>query len=65
MIRLLTFSLLISITGVLILIVLSDYIFGDVNLRTTGKRLGLVLVWPLAVLSRPGRELLFNYGSKL
>lgn len=52
-------------TFVLLLIVTSDFAFGKGDTKIYLQRIALAFVWPLAALSRPGRDLLFNYGSKL
>lgn len=61
--RWLPFFMYVSGTAMLTLFVLSDYAFGGADGKTTLKRFGLVFVWPLAALSRAGRDLLFKYGS--
>lgn len=63
--RWIPFFLWVSGTIVLVLAIVSDFAFGDGNAKLLAKRLGLAIVWPLAALSKPGREILFNYGSKL
>ena len=49
-------------TAVFALLALADVIFGEGEPRSRfvrfGKRIVLVLLWPLALLSGPGRELL-------
>lgn len=71
------FALWGGITAYLLLLVLSEFVFGSGKqhprsrdeLRRDAKllaiRAGLALVWPFAALSRAGRNLLFRYGAKL
>lgn len=61
--RWLPFLLYVSGTILLALVVFSDYAFGSADGQTTLKRFALVAVWPVAALSRKGRDLLFKYGS--
>lgn len=63
--RYLPVALWAAITFVLLLIITSDFAFGKGDAKTFFKRLALSFVWPLAALSRPGRDLLFKYGSEL
>lgn len=64
--RYLPLALWASSTLVMVLIVLSDFAFSDsADVKLTGKRLALALVWPLAAMSRRGREVLFNTGRGL
>lgn len=59
------FALYVAITVVLMAICASDFFFGKGEGRKLGVRLGLCLIWPLAGLSRAGRDLLFKSGAKL
>lgn len=63
--RWLPFTLWAAITVVLVVIVISDFAFGKGDVKLLGKRMGLAFIWPLAALSRPGRDLLFNVGKEL
>lgn len=47
------------------LTVTSDYIFADRPVKPWIQGVGLALVWPIAILSTPGRELLLNAWRKL
>jgi hypothetical protein len=58
--RWMPFFIWVSVTIGLILMVLSDFAFGLGDIKLLVKRIGL-----FASLSRPGREILFNYGRKL
>jgi hypothetical protein len=62
--RYLPFALWGAITIVLILIGLSDLIFGKSGLRLFGIRLLLAVIWPLAILSAAGRNILFRAVGK-
>jgi hypothetical protein len=62
--RYLPFALWGAITIVLILIALSDLIFGKSGLRLFGIRLALAVIWPLAILSAAGRNILFRAVGK-
>jgi len=62
--RYLPFALWGAITIVLILIALSDLIFGKSGLRLFGIRLALSVIWPLAILSAAGRNILFRAVGK-
>lgn len=46
-------------------IVSSDYAFGDRPVKAWLRGLALSLVWPVALLSAPGRDLLFKTWSAL
>lgn len=63
--RYLLFALYVSSLITMILMVLSDFFFGHSSGRDLGRRLLLVLVWPIAILSRAGRVILFNNGRDL
>lgn len=63
--RWLPFVLWIAVTVVLIMVVLSDFLFGKGDAKRLGIRIALAFVWPLAALSRPGRDVLFKEGKKL
>lgn len=63
--RYIPFFLWIGGTVTLLLLILSDFIFGRGRPATLLKRAALALVWPVAALSRPGRELLFKTGKEL
>jgi hypothetical protein len=54
-----------GVTLVLVAIVVSEFAFGKGDAKLLGKRLGLALVWPVAALSRSGRNILFSAGRKL
>lgn len=63
--RWLPFVLWVAVTVVLMLIIISDFAFGAGDAKRLAKRLLLALVWPLAALSSPGRDILFNTGKEL
>lgn len=63
--RYLALSTWAAVTVVLMVIIISDFAFGKGQAKLLLKRLGLALVWPIACLSRPGRNLLFKEGKKL
>jgi hypothetical protein len=46
-------------------IVASDFMFGKGDPKTLAKRIGLALVWPIAIFSKPGRALLLKMGDEL
>jgi hypothetical protein len=52
----------VAVTVVLILMAVSDQLFGKSDLRRLGERILLALVWPLAILSPAGRSRLFRMG---
>lgn len=54
-----------AITLVILLVVLSDFVFGDSTWGRLWRRVLLAFVWPLAMLSSSGRAVLFTNGSKL
>jgi hypothetical protein len=58
--RYLPFALWAAITIVLVLIALSDFFFGKSGARLFAVRIGLALIWPLALLSSAGRSILFR-----
>jgi hypothetical protein len=58
--RYLPFALWSAITIVLVLIALSDFLFGKSGVKLLGIRIGLALIWPLAILSAAGRSILFR-----
>jgi hypothetical protein len=62
--RYLPFALWGAITIVLILIALSDLLFGKSGVKLFGLRVALALVWPLALLSAAGRSILFRAVGK-
>jgi hypothetical protein len=51
-----------AVTVVLILMAISDHLFGTRDIRRLGERLLLAFVWPLAILSPSGRARLFSSG---
>jgi hypothetical protein len=62
--RYLPFALWGAITVVLILVALSDLVFGKSGIRLFGIRIALALIWPLAILSAAGRSILFRAVGK-
>ena len=62
--RYLPFALWGAITIVLILIAVSDLLFGKSGLKLFGMRVGLALIWPIAILSAAGRSILFRAVGK-
>jgi len=58
--RYLPFALWGAITIVLLLIAVSDLLFGKSGAKLFGMRVALALIWPLAVLSSAGRSILFR-----
>lgn len=58
------FAIWLAVTAVLLLIALSDYVFGESTGRQLLTRAVLILVWPLAMMSSSGRVLMFNLMSK-
>jgi hypothetical protein len=58
--RYLPFALWGAITIVLVLIALSDFLFGKSGVKLFGLRIALALIWPLALLSSAGRSILFR-----
>jgi hypothetical protein len=62
--RYLPFALWGAITIVLILVALSDLVFGKSGIRLFGLRIALSVIWPLAILSAAGRSILFRAVGK-
>jgi hypothetical protein len=58
--RYLPFALWAAITVVLVLVALSDFLFGKSGAKLLGMRVLLSLIWPLAILSAAGRSILFR-----
>jgi hypothetical protein len=54
-----------AITFVWMCIVLSDFVFNRISVGLFAARLALVLIWPLAILSSAGRNVLFKEGMHL
>jgi hypothetical protein len=65
MMRYLPFILWFAITAMLLVAITSDFLFGRRDPRLWLMRMGLALVWPLAALSRAGREILFRNGREI
>lgn len=63
--RYLPFAIYAAVTVVILGIVLSDFFFGRADVKRLAIRVALAFIWPLAALSRPGRDLLFNTGREL
>jgi len=61
--RYILFVLWASITLFLLLSALSDFLFGRHDGRRLLQRVLLAVVWPVAILSAAGRDLLFNRGT--
>lgn len=59
------FSIWVAITVVIMAFAVSDFLFNKTDARRLGLRLALACVWPLALLSSAGRELLFRSGRGL
>lgn len=59
------FAVWAAITVVFMAIAVSDLLFGKSDAKKFGLRLALSVVWPLALLSSAGRELLFKSGRDL
>lgn len=57
------FAVWLAVTAVLVLMALSEQLFGRGDLRRFGERVLLALVWPLALLSPAGRARLFGSGG--
>lgn len=57
------FAVWVAVTAVLILMAVSELVFGRGDLRRFGERVLLALVWPLALLSPAGRAKLFGSGG--
>lgn len=62
--RYLPFALWGAITLALLLIALSDFLFGKSGAKLLGMRVGLAIIWPLAILSSAGRSILFRAVGK-
>ena len=45
--------------------IFSDYVFGRTKFSLLMARFGLLLVWPFALLSKPGRQFIFKTGEGL
>ncbi len=61
------FPILLWLAGTIsaIVFVSSDFFFGQRPAREYFKSLALSLVWPIALLSAPGRQLLLSAWRKL
>ena len=59
------FAIWAAITVVIMAMALSDFIFNKSDARKLGLRLALAIVWPLALMSSAGRNLLFKSGREL
>lgn len=55
----------IAITAVLVIIVASDSLFAKKRDPRLGMRFLLCLVWPIALLTKAGREVLFKNSEGL
>jgi hypothetical protein len=60
--RYLPFTRWVAITAVLVIAAVSEFVFGRSGIRRLGLRVALSLVWPLALFSRAGREVLLSFG---
>jgi len=60
MMRWILFAVWVAVTVSIVLFALSDFIWGKGNLKKLGTYVALAFVWPLAALSKPGRDYLFN-----
>jgi len=58
------FAAWVAVTVVLVLMAVSDCLFGKGDLKQLGERVLLALVWPLALLSAAGRARLFRTGRE-
>ena len=59
------FYIWVGITAWLLFTVLADHFFGTAPTRKrTAVRFLLVVLWPLAMLSRRGRDIVFKEGEK-
>lgn len=64
-IRYLAFYLWVGVTAWMALTVAADHFFGtETTRKRTAVRFLLVVLWPLAILSRRGRDILFKEGGK-
>jgi hypothetical protein len=63
--RYIPFAIWVGITLWFLVMSVSSYYFGDGGVRLLAKRIGLSFVWPLAMLSREGRNIILSYGRKL
>jgi len=59
------FDIWFSITVLFVLIAISTFVFAKDGWKRLGMRVMLAVVWPFAMLSRAGRNLLFKVGEKL
>ena len=59
------FALWLGVTAVIVAMALSDFLFGNRDPRRLGLRVLLAFAWPIAALSRSGRDILFNLGKGL
>ena len=65
MLRYLPLVVWLSITVVFVFMSLSQFLFGARDFGKLLRRLGLALVWPLAMLSSAGRRILMDEGRNL
>jgi hypothetical protein len=63
--RYLPFTLWAAVTVVFFVFALSDAFFGKANAKQTVVRMALAVFWPVALLSRSGRQLLLAAGRGL
>lgn len=59
------FTLWVAVTFYLSLWFISDFAFGDGSAKKLIKRLLFAIIWPFALLSRPGRNVMFKSGKGL
>ena len=64
MLRWKLFPFYIAGTLVLLLMSLSAWLFGDSGFKLFAKRVGFCFIWPLAMLSKSGRNVLFEIVFK-
>lgn len=55
----------VAITIWFLFFVASDYMFGRGDPKVLAKRVGIALVWPIALFSSAGRKILLQTGSEL
>jgi len=62
MMRYVLFLVWVAVSLYLLVTAISDFLFGRHDAVRLAQRLGLALVWPLAILSEAGRAVLFTKG---
>jgi hypothetical protein len=65
MLRYVPLAIWFALTIAFVAMSLSQFLFGARDWHRLGRKLGLSLVWPLALLSSAGRRILLDEGRDL